>query len=52
MVSLAGAAKRRDTNVDRLLFSATFIMSALHCWRSRGEYSSKPDPNMQVDSRV
>jgi len=35
-----------------LLFSATLVMSALHCWRTRGEYSSKPDPNMQVDNRV
>ncbi|PMD15512.1 hypothetical protein NA56DRAFT_634713 [Hyaloscypha hepaticicola] len=31
-----------------LLFSATTLMAALHCWRTRGERSGKHDPAMEV----
>jgi len=31
-----------------LLFAATFIMAALHVWRTRNGHNSKHDPNMEV----
>ena len=34
--------------VCRLLFCATTLMAALHCWRTRNERSGKHDPAMEV----
>jgi len=48
----AGIAADVFAAFEWLLFSATLIFSALHCWRTKGERSSKPDPSMQVDNRV
>jgi len=35
-----------------LLFSATTIMSALHCWRTRNSNDQRADPQMQVNAGV
>jgi len=51
-VKRAGIAADVFAAFEWLLFSATLIISALHCWRTRGEHSSRPAPAMQVDSRV
>ena len=37
-----------DSDVCRLLFSATTVMAALHCWRSRTEHGGRHDPAMEI----
>lgn len=43
-----GSVREMLNIVSRLLFCATTLMAALHCWRTRNSHSGKHDPAMEV----
>jgi hypothetical protein len=39
-------------NGYRLLFAATTVMAAVHCWNTRGTHNTKHDPAVEVHTAV
>lgn len=37
---------------NRLLFAATTVMAAMHCWNTRGTHNSKHDPAVEVHPEI